>query len=126
MLRRNPNMCGSCQLNKDAEGHCGFGRLTLSVCAWTNVGEGCPVASQVMTRSSMLKTVTDPGCVVITGGVMTVTAENKVTAVSYKKTPRVCRHTPREHTENIAWFNQLEPHTVVSAMPYTRIYMRIL
>lgn len=105
MLHRDPNMCGSCQLNQDVEGHCAFGLLTLSVCAWTNVGEGCPVASQVMTRSSMLKTVTDSGWVVITGGVLTVTTENKVTAVSYKKTLRMCCHAPREHTDNMAWFN---------------------
>lgn len=45
----------------------------------TNVGEGFPVASQFMPKSSTLKTVTDSGCVVITGGLLTASSNNSKT-----------------------------------------------
>lgn len=37
----------------------------------TNMGDGLPEASQFMTKSSVLNTVTDSGCVLITGGLLT-------------------------------------------------------
>lgn len=37
----------------------------------TNMGGGLPDASQLITRSSTLKMVTDSGCVMITGGFLT-------------------------------------------------------
>lgn len=43
----------------------------MDVCVLTNMGGGFPEASQFMTRSSTLKTVTDSGCVVMTGGLFT-------------------------------------------------------
>lgn len=57
--------------------------------ALTNVGEGLPEASQLMTRSSTLKTVTDSGCVVIIGGLLTAKTKSKVTAVTKPDTPMV-------------------------------------
>lgn len=48
----------------------------------TNMGEGLPEASQLMTRSSTLKTVTDSGCVVITGGLLTARNKNRDSAVT--------------------------------------------
>lgn len=86
-------LIGGCQLNKESEGHCpklshgitsgwtppwlilylqSLGvSVCMCVCMLTNIGGGLPVASQLMTRSSTLKTVTDPGCVVIIGGLFT-------------------------------------------------------
>lgn len=48
----------------------------------------------------MLKTVTDSGCVVITGGVLTVTTENKVT-LSVTRKRRVCAVTHHANTLTI-------------------------
>lgn len=63
--------------------------LSLSVCVCecvfvvTNMGEGLPAASQLMTRSSTLKTVTDSGCVVMTGGLLTARGhKTKLTRVN--------------------------------------------
>lgn len=42
------------------------------------MGKGLPLASHLMTRSSTLKTVTDSGCVVITGGLLTARTKHRV------------------------------------------------
>lgn len=51
--------------------------LCVCVCVVSYMGEGLPEASQLMTRSSMLKTVTDSGCVVMIGGLLTAGIKNQ-------------------------------------------------
>lgn len=52
------------------------------MCVLTNMGKGLPEASQLMTKSSTLKTVTDSGCVVMAGGLLTARTKIKVNAAT--------------------------------------------
>lgn len=51
--------------------------VRVCVCV-TNIGGGLPEASHLMTRSSTLKMVTDSGCVVIAGGILTARKQTKI------------------------------------------------
>lgn len=61
-------------------GHCGRCECVLvCVCVCVaNIGGGSPEASHLMTRSSTLKMVTDSGCVVIAGGILTARKQTKI------------------------------------------------
>lgn len=53
--------------------------LVVCVCVCVaNFGRGLPEASHFTTKSSTLKTVTDSGCVVIAGGILTVRKQTKI------------------------------------------------
>lgn len=86
------------------------------VCVLTNMGIGLPDASQLMTRSSTLKTVTDSGCVEIIGGLLTARTKTRIISVTVpvKKQAGICCYTP-------IWFKQIETHahTQNSAAAFT-------
>lgn len=66
---------------------CTDARVCVRVCMCeTNVGEGLPEASHLMTRSSTLKTVTDSGCVVMAGGILTARKHKNKAVKKQKKT----------------------------------------